>query len=66
MLDRLNQPKGSTIGVLRDGRLTLVATQQGGLFCRGVAPVGAVSAEISLSVRDGAEVILDDVIVNFL
>ncbi|UXQ90403.1 non-contractile tail fiber protein [Klebsiella phage BUCT-3589] len=29
-------------------------------------PVGAVSAEISLRVRDGAEVILDDVIVNFL
>lgn len=59
---------GTTIGTGSTSNFsnTVGAWQQGGLFCRGVAPVGAVSAEISLRVRDGAEVILDDVIVNFL
>lgn len=59
---------GTTIGAGSTSNFsnTVGAWQQGGLFCRGVAPVGAVSAEISLRVRDGAEVILDDVIVNFL
>lgn len=54
---------GSTSSFSSDVQTSWAA---GGLFCRGVAPVGAQSAQVAIRVRGGAIVLVDDVVVNFV